>query len=259
MENIAFFLPARKGSRRVKNKNTRPFAGIAGGLLENKLSQLIQTKNIAEILLSTNDDDCIEIAGDFAQKDARLKILRRPEALCSDTTDLRDLIAYVPTITNAKNILWGHVTTPVANATEYDKAIDVYLSKLKDGYDSLVGVAELKNFLLNKEGKTVNNATSVPWPRTQDLETLYEVNHVMFLAGREVYETQKNRIGKKPVLHVMDKLNSFDIDWEEDFMVAEMIFRSIYPPPPPTIHHSKFRLFAVLPFCGNAKQKERIA
>ena len=27
MDKIAFFLPTRKGSERVKNKNTRPFAG----------------------------------------------------------------------------------------------------------------------------------------------------------------------------------------------------------------------------------------
>jgi N-acylneuraminate cytidylyltransferase len=235
MENVAFFLPTRKGSRRVKNKNTRPFADIAGGLLENKLSQLIRTKNIAEILLSTNDDECIKIAENFVKRDTRLKILRRPEALCLDTTDLQDLIAYVPTITNAKNILWGHVTTPIADAEEYDRAVDIYFSKLKEGYDSLVSVTELKNFLLNKNGAVVNNSTAIQWPRTQDLEALYEVNHVIFLAGREAYEAQKNRIGKKPALHVMDKLNSFDIDWEEDFMIAEMIFRIIYPPPPPLL------------------------
>ena len=33
MDKIAFFLPTRKGSERVKNKNTRPFAGIEGGLI----------------------------------------------------------------------------------------------------------------------------------------------------------------------------------------------------------------------------------
>jgi hypothetical protein len=41
MDTISFFLPARKGSQRVKNKNTRPFAGIQGVLLENKLNRLL--------------------------------------------------------------------------------------------------------------------------------------------------------------------------------------------------------------------------
>jgi CMP-N-acetylneuraminic acid synthetase len=41
-EKIAFFLPTRKGSERVKNKNTRPFADIEGGLVENKIKQKIE-------------------------------------------------------------------------------------------------------------------------------------------------------------------------------------------------------------------------
>jgi N-acylneuraminate cytidylyltransferase len=224
MESIAFFLPVRKESVRVKNKNTRPFAGIMGGLLENKLRQLMQTKNITEILLSTNDDKCINIAENFVKQDSRLKILYRPEILCLDTTNLQDLIVYVPTITDAKHILWGHVTTPIANSVEYDQAINMYFSKRAEGYDSLISVLEFKNFLLNKDGKIINNSTLIPWPRTQDLETFYEINHVVFITTRDVYVQQKNRIGEKPFLYVMNKLNSFDIDWEEDFMIAEMIF-----------------------------------
>lgn len=228
MGKIAFFLPTRKGSQRVKNKNTRPFANIEGGLIENKIRQLIQTKNIDEIILSTNDESCINIAEKYTSQCKRLKIVVRPDDLCLDTTNLQDLICYVPTITDANHILWGHVTTPICGADEYDKAIDLYKSKISEGYDSLIGVSELKNFLLNKDAQLINNTTSLPWPRTQDLESLYEINHTMFLAKREVYEIKKNRIGEKPVLHIMDKMNSFDVDWEEDFAIAEVIYKSLY-------------------------------
>ena len=228
MEKVAFFLPTRKGSQRVKNKNTRPFAGIEGGLVENKIRQLIQTKNIDEIILSTNDECCIEIAKKYTLVCDRLKIIERPNELCLDTTNLQDLICYVPTITDAEHILWGHVTTPICGAEEYDKAIELYKSKLQEGIDSLIGVSELQNFLLNKEAKLINNTTPLPWPRTQDLESLYEINHTMFMAKREVYETLKNRIGNNPVLHIMDKMNSFDVDWEEDFAIAEVIYKSLY-------------------------------
>lgn len=227
MDRIAFFLPTRKGSERVKNKNTRPFAGIQGGLIENKIKQLLATKHIDEIILSTNDEVCIEIAKSFTN-DSRLRIIPRPENLCLSTTNLQDLICYVPTITNAEHILWGHVTTPLAGADQYDEGIELYLSKLIEGYDSLVGVTELKNFLLNKNGKLINNTTNIPWPRTQDLEPLYEINHTMFIAKREVYEINKNRIGEKPLLHVMDEIHSFDIDWEDDFTIAEIMYKNLY-------------------------------
>jgi len=220
----AFFLPARKGSQRVKNKNTRPFAGIEGGLLANKLQQLIATERIDEIILSTNDEECLRIGERYAARCEKLRVVRRPDSLCLDTTDLQDLIRYVPTVTEADHILWGHVTTPLAGAAEYDAAVEDYFASLEAGFDSLVGVTELKNFLLDADGRLVNNTTPLPWPRTQDLAPLYEINHTVFLAPRAVYVEQQNRLGRHPKLHVMDKISSMDIDWEEDFTIAENLF-----------------------------------
>lgn len=223
---VAFFLPARKGSQRVKNKNTRPFAGIEGGLLANKLEQLLATELIDEIVLSTNDEECLRIGRKYAERSSRLRVVERPDELCLDSTNLQDLICYVPTITSAEHILWGHVTTPLADAASYDAAVEDYFASLDEGFDSLVGVTELKNFLLDAEGRLINNTTELPWPRTQDLAPLYEINHTVFLAPREVYIEQRNRLGRRPKLHVMDKISSMDIDWEEDFVIAEALVRS---------------------------------
>lgn len=220
---ISFFLPTRLGSQRVKNKNTKLFCGYQGGLLENKIIQLLKTKFIDEIILSTNDPICINIAEPFTQRDTRLKIIERPLALCLDSTNLQDLISYVPTITSAKHILWGHVTTPITDETDYDNAVKEYLTGVQGNHDSLISVTEFKNFLLNAEGKQINNQTDILWPRTQDLETLYEVNHAIFIASRQTYEN-RNRVGAKPVLYRMNKIKSFDIDWEEDFKIAETLY-----------------------------------
>lgn len=223
---VSFFLPTRKGSERVKNKNTKTFAGIEGGLVENKVKQLLATRLIDDIIFSSNDEICMEVASKY--KDSRLRIIERPTELCLSTTNLQDLIYYVPTVTEAEHILWGHVTTPLCGADQYDAGIKMYLDKLNEGYDSLVGVTELKNFLLNKAGKLINNTTDIPWPRTQDLEALYPINHTMFLANRNVYIDQKNRIGEKPLLYVMDELHSFDIDWPDDFVIAEIMYKNLY-------------------------------
>lgn len=227
MTKVAFFLPTRKGSERVKNKNTRSFARFGGGLVENKLIQLLETNSIDEIILSTNDEACMEIAARLSS-DKRLRIIPRPYELCLSSTNLQELINYVPTITNAENILWGHVTTPLVGAELYDTAVKYYFSKLDEGYDSLVGVTEFKNFLLDKAGKLINNTTNLPWPRTQDLDSLFEINHSMFLAKRNVYLEDKNRIGRKPLLYLMNKIFSLDIDWEDDFAIAEVMYEKFY-------------------------------
>jgi len=226
-QTVSFFLPTRKGSERVINKNTRPFAGIEGGLVENKIRQLLSARLIDEIVFSSNDELSISVAEKF-KYDSRLKIIERPSELCLSSTNLQDLISYVPTVTQADHILWGHVTTPFADADVYDSAIKAYEENLQCGYDSLVGVTELRNFLLNKDGTLINNTTDIPWPRTQDLEPIYEINHTVFLASRRIYREQKNRLGHKPFLHVMDSVHSLDIDWPEDFTIAEAVYRRLY-------------------------------
>ena len=221
---IDFFLPTRKGSQRVINKNTKPFANIEGGILELKLRQLLNSKRIDRVLLSTNDEESIKIAHSIDPNSCKINVIVRPEYLCLDTTNLVDLINYVPTITNADHILWGHVTTPFADASDYDNAIDVYFEKINNGFDSLVSVTPFKNFLFNKAGEIINNSSNIKWPRTQDLTPLLELNHAMFITSKIIYEQKNNRVGDKPYFHEMEKLKSIDIDWEDDFKIAEMIY-----------------------------------
>ena len=228
MQSVSFFLPVRKGSQRVVNKNTRPFSNLRGGILELKLRQLLECRRLAEVVLSTNDEQAMEVASRIDPNQSRIKVITRPEHLCLDTTSLTALIAYVPEVVKSEHILWGHTTTPFVNGADYDKGIDTYFEKLEEGYDSLVSVMTLQNFLLDSAGKVFNyDDDKERWPRTQDLPVLYEVNHAMFISSRSIYLADKDRVGKRPYLYVMDKIKSFDIDWEEDFSIAEAIYEKL--------------------------------
>jgi len=226
---VAFFLPIRKGSQRVKNKNTRTFAGIEGGLVRLKLEQLLKSNRIDQVILSTNDELSMDIAKDLDPSESKIKIIQRPEELCLDSTPLSELIKYVPTIIKEGHILWGHATTPFATVDVYDQVVNKYFYQLKNGYDSLITTLELQNFILSKEAKIINyEHKEGKWPRTQDLPVLYEVNHAVFMASRDIYINNLDRIGEKPFLHTQNKIESFDIDWEEDFLIAEAIYDKLY-------------------------------
>ena len=226
---VTFFLPIRKGSQRVKNKNIRTFAGIEGGLVMLKLKQLLKSKRIDQVILSTNDEVSMDIARTIDPGENKIKIIQRPEELCLDSTPLSELIKYVPTIIKEGHILWGHATTPFATAEVYDQVVEQYFNQLKNGYDSLITTMELQNFILNKEAKIINyEHTEGKWPRTQDLPILYEVNHAVFMASKDIYLNNLDRIGTKPFLHTQNKIESFDIDWEEDFLIAEAIYDKLY-------------------------------
>lgn len=228
-DKIAVFLPTRKGSQRVENKNTRPFSYYKFGLLELKLKQLIKVKHVNEIILSTNDESCLEIGNNIAKECSHLRIDIRPDNLASSNTNLTDLVKYVPSTTDCNHILWTHVTSPFIEADDYSRAIETYYESLSKGFDSLMSVRLFKNFLWSKEkNDIINRNTQQKWPRTQDLMTLYEVDSGIFIANRSIYQENQNRVGDKPFLFEQDHIKSFDIDWEIDFKMAEAIHEKLY-------------------------------
>ncbi|MBD8349505.1 MULTISPECIES: cytidylyltransferase domain-containing protein [unclassified Dysgonomonas] len=223
---ISVFLPCRAGSERVPHKNTRIFADIEGGLLKIKLQQLVACNAIDSIVLSTNDEEVIQLAETVSSD--KIKIDRRPEHLATSSTSTDDLVKYVPTIITEGAVLWTHVTSPFIDGKIYEEAIDAYRNALSKGdHDSLMSVTALRTFIWNKEGAVNYDRNKEKWPRTQTIEPLYEINSGIFLADIDIYRNLEDRIGKKPFLFENNDIDSFDIDWEEDFFIAEAIYKKL--------------------------------
>ncbi len=220
---ITVFLPCRKGSQRIKNKNTRPFAEIDGGLTRLKLEQLSKLCGVSEIILSTNDEEIIEIGK--STNISHLQIDRRPEDLCSNDATTDDLIKYVPTLTKNEHILWTHVTSPFIKTQTYEDAINKYFEVIKDKYDSLMSVTKLQTFIWDQNGPLNYNREVRKWPFTQSLAPVYEVNSGIFISSHDNYIACDDRIGNKPYLYSLDHREAFDIDWEDDYQMAETMFK----------------------------------
>lgn len=226
--SLTIFIPVRKGSERVSEKNTRKFAEVDGGLLKIKLRQLVNFKLADEIIVSTNDRKCWEIASGFQMQMKNLKLVERPEELGNSETSLTELIRHVYEITSSKEILWTHVTSPFCDVKEYTEAIKKYWDVKLLGNDSLISGRNYKDFLLDKKtGELLNNSTKLSWPRSQDLEEWFEINNAIFITSRKKYQEGK-RTGEKPYLMEMDKISSMDIDDEEDFRIAEAVYERVY-------------------------------
>lgn len=222
--NLTCFLPCRAGSERVINKNTRQFAGVEGGLLKIKLDQLVKCNLIDQILLSTDDQKVIDISKQFGNK---VKVDIRPPHLASSDAKTDDLIKYVGTVIKAPHILWTHVTSPFTNELIYKKAIEDYFRVLDSNEnDSLLSVTLLRTHIWKSDGIPVNyDRKKEKWPRSQSVEPLMEVNSAIFINSRVNYINLEDRIGLKPYFFEMDQIESLDIDYEDDFLLAESIFK----------------------------------
>lgn len=221
MTKVTCFLPCRAGSQRVPNKNTKPFGDKEFGLVQLKLEQLSKSACINEIVLSTNDAVIINFASKLQIKNLRIDI--RADNLCSNETSTDDLIQYVPKIIDSDLVLWTHVTSPFFTGEDYDNVILKY-TEICEHHDSMMGVKELRSFIWNNASPINYDRTKEKWPRTQTLLPLYEVDSSFFLAKMDAYTNNFDRIGFTPFLYVNHPMKSFDIDWPEDFEIAESFY-----------------------------------
>ena len=220
---VNVFLPMRAGSERVPKKNTKPFAGIDGGLCSIKLKQLLGSTRVGNIFVSTNDPDVIDISNGFNSN--RIKIVQRPDELASSFASTDDLIKYVPEIMPEGHILWTHVTSPFLGPDIYDKVVEKYFENV-GYYDSLMTVTKLQKFIWGDKGPINYDHSIEKWPRTQTIEPLWEVNSGAFIATKDIYRERMDRIGSRPYLFELSEEISFDIDWLPDFTMAETIYQT---------------------------------
>lgn len=221
---VSCFLPCRKGSERVPRKNIKPFATYSHGLIELKLRQLSEVQSIESIVLSTNDEEIINFAKDLGIDN--LTIHRRVDNLSSSTTSTDDLVGHALDLFPDHHILWTHVTSPFVNAQDYRELIDAYFKSLDSGFDSLMTTSLIHGFLWDESGALNYDRDKEKWPRTQTLSPIHEINSAAFINHSANYRQYHDRIGRAPALLPMEKLKSFDIDWPEDFTLAEIIAAS---------------------------------
>lgn len=222
------FIPCRAGSERVINKNTRPFGGFEHGLLELKLRQFQRVAGLDRIIVSSNDPVVLDYAAGFAAKeDSRVEPLERPNEFGVSATSMAAFIRdYIAHLSPTGHLFWSHVTHPFVTAELYDRALEAYRAKLAEGYDGLVSATKIQKFLW-RDGKPFNYDNSVErWPRSQDLEPVYEINHAIYAIPFETMRAVGDRVGDRPYFFEMEDADAMDIDWEGQFSLMDEIARA---------------------------------
>ncbi|MQX54355.1 acylneuraminate cytidylyltransferase family protein [Alcanivorax sediminis] len=220
-DSVVCFLPCRKGSQRVPKKNIRPFSNREYGLLSIKIEQILSAEHIKSLVLSTNDEEIISYAQSVG--DDRIVIHRRAELLSGSQTSTDELVPHVADLIKDEHILWTHVTSPFVTSKVYDEMIVSYFEALPLGFDSLMSVNKLKGFVWDDDGPVNYDRSVEKWPRTQTLAPLNEINSAAFIASSDIYIECGDRIGQKTYLYETPGFTGFDIDWEEDFLIAECL------------------------------------
>ncbi|MFN3937473.1 MAG: cytidylyltransferase domain-containing protein [Gemmobacter sp.] len=217
---IIALIPARAGSERVKHKNTRPFAGIPGGLLELKLRQLTAVPEVAKVIVSSNDPVVLDYVARWGREtDSRFVASERPDELGRSSTSMTDFIRYSATLEAEGVMMMTHVTHPFITSAVFREIIASWRAAVARGHDSLVTVTRLHKFIWDENGPWNYDNSVEKWPRSQDLKPLFEINHAAYLMPFALMREVGDRIGRRPFLHELPENVAMDIDWEDQFQL----------------------------------------
>ena len=98
----------------------------------------------------------------------------------------------------------------------------LFFDAYPDRCDSLFSVTRWQTRLYDADGRAINHDPEVLL-RTQDLPPVYEENSNLYLFTRESLQRRKHRIGERPLLFEVDRLEAVDIDDEAGWAVAEAL------------------------------------
>lgn len=212
---------ARKGSKRIKNKNLvkinqKPLINYT----MDAITKVLEKKNI---YVSTNDERIIKIT-----KKYKINHIKRPESLCKDTSTSEQGILHaikkIKPKKEYKNIIFLQATSPLRNSNHIINCIKKYESK---NLDSIFSAFEAKKFIWKKKGKTLKSLTFnfKKRERSQKIEKLIIENGAIFIFKIKKFLTYNNRICGKFDYFAMEENNSFDIDDIQDLRIVRNILK----------------------------------
>lgn len=212
---VVSLIPIKLNSTRIPGKNTKElYDGTP--LMHFIQKTCLQAKNIDEVYIYCSD----ETAQDYLVPG--VKFLKRPEYLDGDDCNANDIIREFMNVVNADIYVNAHTTSPFAKTSTVEELVDKVLS---GEYDSAFCAESIKTFMW-QDGKPLNFDPD-HFPRTQDLPTIYGETSIAYVFSKESFVKHGRRLGSKPYIKEVGKIEAMDIDYPEDFEIANAIYKEI--------------------------------
>ena len=212
MKTVAF-VPIRLNSKRVVGKNLKMLGGKP--LMCYILDTLKNIKKIDEVYVYCSQESIKEYLPEG------VKFLKRPEYLDRDETLGKEIYEEFTKTIDADIYILAHTTSPFMKQETVENALDKIVN---DGYDSAFSCEKIQTFTWYN-GKPLNYDLK-EIPRTQTIEPVYVETSAFFMFKRDIWKVHKQRIGFKPYMAQVDKIEGVDIDWPEEFDFAEKIIET---------------------------------
>lgn len=223
MRNLAI-IPARSGSKELKDKNIRLLAGKP--LLAYTIEAAIQSKMFTEVHVSTDSEKYADIARSYG---ANVPFLR-PKELSTDNIGTWEVVRHIIKEYEKRNTVFDTATvlqptSPLRDARDIQSAFSIYKEKKAE---SVMSVCEMEHTPLwaniLPENHSMKDFIRPEYDiRRQELPTFYRQNGAIYIQSIELILQERSLYGENSYAYIMSLEKSVDIDNIWDFRIAEMI------------------------------------
>ena len=220
---VVAIIPARGGSKRVKNKNIKTFNGLP--LIIWTLVEAFKTFEIDDVFVSTDSKKIIQIVEYFG-----FSIIKRPLELANDdaSSDVVLLHALKELGVDSYAILaFIQCTNPFENHSTYSSVISNLIKNKK--CSNTFASSKFKGWLWENKGEAsvgYNHKKEVR-KRSQDIDWSLHIERGSIVGIRiPDFLKSENRFSGITNAVLSDNKFNIDIDTETDFLIAEEIFKA---------------------------------
>ncbi len=222
--NVICIIPARRGSKGIRQKNIMKFCGKP--LIVWSIEQAKASNYIKDIYVSSDDKEILRIS-----EDSGAKIIKRPKELAADHSPSEEALQHaVDHIEKSYGekidlVVFLQATSPIRTSEDIDCAVELFISKKAD---SLFSAVEIEDFLMWESSQDRYRSVTFDYRnrgRRQDRNPYYLEHGSIYIFRPRILEEYNNRLGGKIAVYTMDYWKSFQIDSPEDVEICEYFMR----------------------------------
>lgn len=223
--NRIAIIPARSGSKGLKDKNIKPLNGKP--LMVYSIDAALKSKAFSTVFVSTDSELYAQIAIDNGADAHFLRTQENSSDYSSSWDAVREVIHHFET----EDVFFDEImllqpTSPLRTSEDILQAIDIFIDKKAMIVESLTEMdhSPLWSNTLPEDGSMdsfFNSYSNLP---RQALPKYYRENGAIYLIKREVlFKKDSEMFDEKCYAYIMPRERSIDIDVEIDFRIAEVM------------------------------------
>lgn len=224
-KKVLAVIPARGGSKGIKDKNILPLQGKP--LIAYTIEAAKRSAYVDEVLVSTDS----EKIRDVAERYGAIVPFLRPAELAGDETATLDVVLHAVRAMSGMGkvydvLLLLQPTSPLRNDSDIDAALETFS---RNGCQALVGVSKVDDHpilmrTIGEDGRLKRLLSANSTVRRQDMPLYYKVNGSIYI--NLICElNEKTSFNDNPVPYVMESDRAVDIDSDLDVMIADFYLK----------------------------------